>query len=199
MSALHPVIAAAARGELPDWARFDDERRAHMARVADLMQGWAEGLGLTHDDCMRWRALGFLHDAVKGVDADELRLWLGPEASHGIPDPVLHGPAAALKLRAEGITDDEVLDAVAWHTLGHPVLTRMGRALYVADFLEPGRDLLNDWRAGLRARMPHALDEVLHDIVHARILHLVERDRQVHPQTMAFWNRMAKPLPGDTR
>ena len=39
---LHPVVRAAARGELPDWAQVSGKRFAHMERVASLLRGWAE-------------------------------------------------------------------------------------------------------------------------------------------------------------
>ena len=44
--ALSPIVCAAARGELPDWARASQKRRAHIGRVAALLGEWADGLGL---------------------------------------------------------------------------------------------------------------------------------------------------------
>ena len=55
------------------------------------------------------------------------------------PVNVLHGPAAAARLQAEGETRASVLEAIRWHTLGWADWDRTGRALYMADFLEPGR------------------------------------------------------------
>jgi HD superfamily phosphohydrolase YqeK len=162
-----------------------------MRRVADLLDGWARAAGLDAEERARWRAMGHLHDACKGVPADELRGWLGGEAA-GIPDPVLHGPAAARRLRDDGVDDEALTRAVAWHTLGHPELGPEGMALYAGDFLEPGRDLRNAWRAGLRARLPGELEAVTREILRARIEHLLRRDRPVHPTTMAFWNRLAE-------
>lgn len=188
---LHPVVAAAAAGELPSWGDCSASRRAHMARVADLLEGWARASGRTGDDVQRWRAMGFLHDACKGVPHDELRRWLGA-AADGIPGPVLHGPAAALCLRRDGVDDEALTEAVAWHTLGHPAMGTEGMALYAADFLEPGRDLRNGWRSKLRRRMPAEMAAVTREIVQARIEHLVHRGRPVHPNTMALWNRMAE-------
>lgn len=188
---LHPLLAEAARGTLPGWAQCSPKRYAHMERVADLLDGWARQAGCSDHDRARWRAMGFLHDACKGVEPDELRGWLGDEAV-GIPDPVLHGPAAALRMREDGVDDEPLTAAVAWHTLGHPELRTEGMFLYAADFLEPGRNLRNGWRSGLRGRMPGEIEAVTREIVRARIGHLLDRTRPVHVHTVAFWNRMAE-------
>ncbi len=45
MSELHPWVAGAARGALPEWAVARKKRRAHMGRVAALLREWSEGRG----------------------------------------------------------------------------------------------------------------------------------------------------------
>lgn len=188
---LHPTLEAAARGDLPEWAQASPRRIAHMERVSDLLAEWAAEAEMAPDGRLRWRAMGHLHDACKDVAPEELRRWLGEEC-RDIPDPVLHGPAAARRLQEEGVEDAGLLHAVAWHTLGHPELGPDGMALYAADFLEPGRTLRDAWRAGLRERMPGELEAVTREILRARIEHLLHRNRPVHGLTMAFWNRMAR-------
>lgn len=186
----HPIVEAAARGDLPSWARMGRKRRAHVKRVARLLDEWARRRGLPEEERTRWLAAAWLHDALKEAPEDELRALLsGREAE--LPGPVLHGPAAAARLRREGVEDEELLQAVAYHTLGHPELGATGRALYAADFLEPGRKLRNEWRARLRKRMPEDGDKVIKEIVRARIEYLLRKGRPVRPETMAFWNRMA--------
>ena len=187
----HPLLERAAQGELPGWAEAHDARRAHMARVAALMDAWSEELRIPEAERVRWVAVGWLHDALRDADPDVLRAQV-PPAMALLPGPLLHGPATAERLRQEGVTDEEVLCAVAYHTLGHPSMGTLGQALYAADFLEPGRDLLNDWRDALRARMPEELADVVKELVAARIVHVVERGSPMRPETVAFWNSMAR-------
>lgn len=189
MSELHPILRAASEGKLPKWARVDRKRYDHMARVAELMGGWSSAIGKTRDEQRRWRATGFLHDALKNAPNRELRIIV-PERFSRLPGPVLHGPAVAVRLRVEGIRDKGVLKAVTFHTLGHASLGRIGRALYAADFLEPGRNLRNRWRAELRERMPEELDEVVKEILTVRIQHLLRKGRPIRRETLGFWNRM---------
>lgn len=187
---LHPILQAAAEGELPAWAVAGPKRRAHMARVSGLLGEWAESVELEAEEQIRWRAIGYLHDVVREADPEELREMVAPE-HRSVPDPLLHGPAGAERLRVAGILDGEFLTAVSWHTTGDVRFGMLGRALYAADYLEPGRTFLTEWRAELRERMPGDLDDVLQEIVGARITNLVSKGRPVMPRTLAFWNQMA--------
>lgn len=187
----HRVVERAAAGELPTWAEATEERREHMSRVAALLASWSAGLGVPEDERTRWVALAYLHDALRDADPEKLRGRVPPGLT-ALPPSILHGPAAAERLRIDGVEDGGLLRAVAYHTLGHADLGREGHALYCADFLEPGRTGLRDeWRAGLRGRMPEALHEVVREILGARIRHLLETGRPVRPETMSFWNSLA--------
>lgn len=183
------------RGELPSWARLSPRREAHIRRVAELLDEWAAGLGLEPAERARWRAAAWLHDALRETPAEELRP-LVPEALRDLPAPLLHGPAVAERLVDDPLADAELLDAIRFHTLGHPRLGRLGRALYLADFLEPGRDFEEEWRASLRARMPEAEDAVLREVVAARIQHLLERGHPIRPETAAFWSALVQARGG---
>jgi len=191
---VHPVVVAAASGALPEWAVATDRRRAHMERVRDLLDAWATELGLEEEDRIRWRSVGLLHDALRDEDPERLRVRV-PPSLRSLPGPLLHGPAAAERLRVDGVLDGELLRAVAYHTVGDAAFGRLGRALYAADFLEPGRDFLPEWRAELRGRMPEELDRVVFEIARARIANLVERGSPVHERTIGFWNALAESGP----
>ena len=184
-------IAAAARGELPEWAVVKPKRREHIARVGVLMDEWSLQLGLDDAERGRWRAAAWLHDALRDEDGEALRAQVAPPARDW-PPPLLHGPASAARLRAEGCDDDELLDAIAYHTLGHERLGRIGRALYLADFLEPGRRFSAAWRESLRERMPAALDDVLIQVLASRIEHLIHDRETIRPETVGFWNSLAQ-------
>lgn len=186
---MHTLVEAAARGRVPSWARMSARRLDHVRRVAGLLDAWARKMELPEEERRRWVAAGMLHDLLKEAEPARLRKEVPPEL-RDLPDPVLHGPAAAERLRREGVEDEGILRAVAWHTLGHPELDRVGQAVYAADFLDPGRDLENEWRAGLRARLPEALEPVVREILQARVVHLIRQSRPIRHETVAFWNRL---------
>lgn len=184
---LTAIVRAAARGELPEWARASEKRRAHIGRVAALLGEWAQALGLSETERERWVAAGWLHDVLREADPDELRP-LVPEAFRALPGKLLHGPAAAERLAGEA--DAELLEAIRYHTLGSARFGRLGRALYLADFLEPGRRYEPEWTAALRARMPHDFDAVLREVVEARVRHVSESGSTLHPETRALYEQV---------
>ena len=185
------LLRDASGGTLPEWAVASPGRREHMARVAGLLAGWADELDLAESERVRWTSVGYLHDALRDAEPETLRPSV-PPTLRTLPGPVLHGPAAAEKLRVDGVIDGELLEAVAWHTVGSARLGRLGRALYCADFLEPGRAFLPEWRAELRTRLPGDLNAVTREILQARIQHVVDRGLPLLAGTVAFWNRLAE-------
>jgi HD superfamily phosphohydrolase YqeK len=184
---LHPILEAATRGILPPWAEVGERRLAHMERVARLMEQWARALALGNGEVRRWRAAGFLHDALRDAPPERLRAEV-PREFRGLLDSLLHGPAAAERLRLEGVTDGPFLRAVACHSLGHPGLDRMGRALFAADVLEPGRTYRPRWRRALRKDFPLQEDAVVLQVLQARIRRGIEKGHPLHDETVAFWN-----------
>lgn len=184
------ALRRAEQGRLPDWAQVDDDRLAHIGRVAALMDEWAVALQLPEAERTRWRAAAWLHDALRLAPAAELRP-LVPFELRSLPPKILHGPAAAAVLRQEGVTDQPLLLAVGYHTLGHAGFDHAGRALFIADFLEPGRTFDPLVRATLRARMPAAMNAVVPAVLRARIIHLLRAGHSVRSETMGFWNAVA--------
>jgi len=158
-----------------------------MKRVATLMGRWAERSGLSSRDRDRWVAAGLLHDVLREADHNTLRKGLKGELAK-LPGPVLHGPAGAARLAAEGVTDKAILQAVGFHTLGHPGFGKLGRAVSAADFLEPGRTSLSHVRDPLRKLMPKKLDEVIYRIMRERMSHLFGKGRPVSSYSVDFWN-----------
>lgn len=181
------AILAADPGEveLPPWAVVSDARRAHIARVTALLDAWAAAMQLDDAERAAWRDAGRWHDALR--DADEATLRRLVPASHYAVQ-MLHGPAAAARLEAEGEARAGVLDAIRHHTVGHPQWGRTGRALYMADFLEPGRDFAREERAALAARVPAAFDEVFRTVVRQRIEWALRGGKALYPECVAMWN-----------
>lgn len=190
---LHPLILEAARGRLPPWATLSSRRREHAERVADLLGAWARELERSERDRARWRAAGFLHDALKGSEADELRIWVGADT----PEPLLHGAAVAERLRQAGVEDPPLLLAIAFHTTGHPRFDELGEYLYLADFLDPGRRFRRSRRSRLRSSLPEERRTVLLEVVALRLRHLLERRLPVVGQTLDFWNRLVAESGGE--
>jgi HD superfamily phosphohydrolase YqeK len=181
------TLATAAEPQLPAWAQVSDRRRAHIARVTALLDQWAAQLPLDGAERQAWHDVGRLHDALRDAPEAELRHLSGDDRS---PVELLHGPAVARRLRDEGEARADVLDAIAWHTLGSPTWGRVGRALFMADYLEPGRNFSRAERAFLAAQVPHDFDAVFREVLRHRLLWSVREDKALYAQTIELWNQV---------
>ena len=124
----------------------------------------------------RWLRAVWLHDALREAQ---------------LPGGVSHGAAAADRAAREGESDAGILDAVRYHSFGYAGWDDVGRMLYLADFLEPGRPNRRK-RARLARRVPRERDEVLREVVAIQIRGQLRRGRAVNQVTLEFWNSLAE-------
>lgn len=151
------------------------ERRAHVERVAALVDEWAVAIGVAPAERERWRRAAWLHDALRDA----------PAATE-----LDHGPCCADRLAREGERDRGVLDAVRYHSLGCAGWEPVGRILYLADHLEPGRAPDREARATLRARVPAEHDAVLREVACRRIEWILRSGWPLAAATVDFWNAL---------
>ena len=175
------------RPTLPEWAVVSPARLEHIQRVAGLAADWAERLGVPDSERNRWLRAVWLHDALRDAAAAELEKWA---ASIVGPPELRHGPASAGRAKAEGETDRGVLDAVRYHSLGLAEWDMVGRILYCADFLDPGRPFNQQERAELAERLPEDPAGVLREVARSRITHIVRSGWPLPEPTVRFWNSL---------
>lgn len=186
------ITPSGLRPTLPVWATATPERLEHIARVAELAAQWAEEMGVPDNERNRWLRAVWLHDAMKDAPLEELTTWA---PSHVGSDDLRHGPAAAARAKAEGETDRGVLDAVRYHSIGLAEWDMVGRVLYCADFLEPGRSFDAEGRAELAAQFPRDVAGVLRAVARARLTYLAKSGWPLPEPTVRFWNSLAVVSP----
>ena len=163
------------------------ERLEHIQRVARLAATWAEQLGVPDSERHRWLRAVWLHDALRDAAPEVLEKWAADSAG---PPELRHGPASAGRARSEGEDDRGVLDAVRYHSVGLAEWDMVGRILYCADYLEPGRPFQQERRAELAALLPSDPGSVLLEVARSRLLHLVETGWPILEPTYRFWNSL---------
>jgi HD superfamily phosphohydrolase YqeK len=175
------------RPTLPEWAVLAPERLGHVQRVAELAASWAEAMGVPDSERHRWLRAVWLHDALRDAPPEELERW-----APSTPGPVelKHGPAAAARAKSEGEVDRGVLDAVRYHSVGLAEWDMVGRILYAADFLEPGRDFDRQARVELARRFPEDSRGVLREVAQRRLAHIIASGWPLLEPTFRFWNSL---------
>jgi HD superfamily phosphohydrolase YqeK len=135
----------------------------------------------------RWLRAAWLHDALRDAPDEELRRWASSTPG---PAELRHGPASAARAKAEGETDRAILDAVRYHSVGLAEWEMVGRMLYCADYLEPGREFARERRAKLAERFPEDPAGVLREVAMLRLSRLVTSGWPIPEPTVRFWNSL---------
>ncbi len=181
--------AGAAVPQLPDWAVVSPRRAGHIARVAALLARWAAARGLAAEEEARWRRAALLHDALRDATDEVLAGYCARPARW--PRSIWHGPAAASAARRAGERDRGVLAAVHYHSLGYAGWDDVGRFLFMADYLEPGRAHERPVLDALAARAAGEPEDVLREVAANKLRWLLHVGRPIPRETWEFWNNLA--------
>lgn len=167
----YPAIA-------PALALEKEERREHSLRVALMACARARSLGLSEEKALLASAL---HDCGKyvGMDSPLLAGFVPPV---DVPPPVMHQYTGAyLAEHTFGIADDEVLDAIRYHTSGRERMTELEKLVFLADMLEEGRSF--EGIEELREAFYRDLDECLLLSLSRQTEYLRKSGKPVYPLT----------------
>lgn len=170
--------------------RLSDKTYSHVCSVARTMLTMHEAAGISREQAV---TAGLLHDACKAYPKNVLTRRakeLGITEHMDNPN-LLHGPVAAAECRAElGISDEDILEAIRYHTTGHAGWSNVGNALYIADFAEPNRKLK---QAATARKMldTHGFDATLKYVTEQKVAH-VRSKFPVDIETQAFADWVAE-------
>ena len=178
--------------ELAVAERLGETAAAHSRAVADAAGLLATIYGV---DAEQARLAGLLHDWDRELPADELLTsaeGLGievTEADRAVPY-LLHARTGAERLRRDYPDIPEaVASAVACHTVGSGEMTELDLVVYIADMISADRTFPGV--ADLREAVGNiGLNELFALCYQHSMLHLIERRKRLHPDTLAVWNRL---------
>ncbi len=121
---------------------LDNKRFAHTMGVAHTAACLSMSEGLDPD---RAFLAGLLHDCAKYMKEKE---FIDYCEKHDIEitdveranPALLHAKAGAYIARVKyGVTDEDVLSAIRWHTTGRPDMSALEAVIFTADYIEPNR------------------------------------------------------------
>lgn len=144
-------------------ARLSERRYLHSLGVARAARALAIKFG---EDYKKAELAGLIHDYCKEDGADEARKAIEryriTQYECLRQNPVLaHGEiAAGMFLESGMVIDEEILDAVRWHTYGTEKMSRLAKIVYVADIIEDGRTEFPG-QAEVRAVAMQSVDEAI--------------------------------------
>lgn len=137
-----------------------------------------------------------LHDCAKCYDDTEL---FKKAEVYGIElDPIslnnpklIHSYVGAYEAKAiYGIDDDEILDAIYYHTIGKADMSSLCMIIYIADAIEPLR--CYDGVDALRKIAKTSLEKAVLEYTEMSIKHLLDRGEYIHPNAIETRNYYLK-------
>lgn len=96
---------------------------------------------------------------------------------------LLHGKAGAVVAKRKyKIEDEDILNAIKYHTTGRPNMTVLDKIIYVADYIEPGRNQVPNL-SSLRKLAFQNLDAALIQILANIVNYLKSDGKETDPST----------------
>jgi predicted HD superfamily hydrolase involved in NAD metabolism len=169
--------------------KLDEKRYNHTKRVVKKAKELAE---LYNAPIEKVEIGAYLHDIAKFYKVSEMIELIGdkyPEVNRDIykNGQILHGFAAAETAEKElGIKDEEILDAIRYHTIGKEDMSLIAKIVYLADAIEDKRD----WNgvAQTRRLAKKNIDSAIIYELDRKIEYLIKKGSLIHPNTLAFRN-----------
>lgn len=157
-----------------------EQMAADLARHFNLNIEKAAQSGLLHDLAKYFKPQKLLEMArVEGLDIDSV--------SEAHPH-LLHADVSAIVARDTfGVQDEEVLQAIANHTLGRPAMSLLSCIVFLADSLEPGRGNTPELE-DLRQLSYQNLHRAVWRTCDYSLKFLIETHCLIHPRTIATRN-----------
>jgi len=187
------------RSELIDHLEkaLKDKRFQHVLRVEETAVKLAEQYGV---DVEKASIAGLCHDYAKQRPDEDFIAEIKKKGLNPLlldyGNAIWHGVVGAELIKDElGIWDEDILNAVRHHTTGAPVMTKLEQVIYMADYIEPGRDFVGvkkarvitaaNLQAGVAYQTKHTL------------AYLIENGKPVYPKTIDTYNAWVPQYEGE--
>lgn len=161
-------------------SRVGEKRYEHILRVTQT----AKNLATLHKaDVEKAQIAAYFHDSCKLKNKDlipELCKKLALDLDHEMikAPAIIHGfLGAEMAKQYYGIDDEDILNAIRWHTTGRPGMSKLEKIVYLADYTEPKRDFPSAIKA--REISLKELDKAMLYALDASIKNLIEENKYI--------------------
>ena len=152
-------------------------------------------------DVKKAETAAIFHDYAKFRSKEEMREII---IDQQMPSDLLshntelwHAPVGAYLVNTEvGISDEEILDAIRFHTSGRERMTLLEKVIFVADYIEPGRHFPGVEE--VREIAKQDLDTALIYSLRNTIMFLVRKNQAIYPDTLLTYNALILNKKGES-
>ena len=141
-------------------------------------------------DIQKALTAGLLHDCGKYCSAKE-QIKLCRKYDIQLTESELEMPAlvhaklgAYLARHKYKVKDQEILDAITWHTTGRPGMTLLEKIIYIADYIEPNRRIIPGLKE-IRSIVFQDIDQAVYLSAKNTVRYLDDGGKAVDPMTVS--------------
>ncbi|MBA2873554.1 bis(5'-nucleosyl)-tetraphosphatase (symmetrical) YqeK [Thermaerobacillus caldiproteolyticus] len=153
-------------------------------------------------DVKKAELAAIFHDYAKFRPKEEMKRII---LEQNMPNDLLyyntelwHAPVGAYLVKTEaGIQDEEILNAIRYHTSGRANMTLLEKIVYVADYIEPGR--IFPGVDEVRELAQQDLDKALIKALQNTIQFLLKKNQLIYPDTIHTYNSLIMTIKGEPR
>lgn len=167
-------------------ALITNERRFwHSISVALTAVTLADIYGANKDECL---ISGLLHDYCKALTLNELLDWcekynVSLSEEDKMSDGCIHGFLAAKVCKDKYNINENIYNAIYYHTCGRPNMTILEKIIYMSDFIEPLRRF-RDNVADIRKLTYTNIDAAIVIATEMSLNFLKRKDKYIHSNTI---------------
>lgn len=181
--------------------RMREKRYIHTLGVEEKVVELAEKYRADIEKC---RIAAILHDVAKEMQIDKMKDICQKNFSEELSkedmeiNEILHSFAGCIIARDEfGITDEDILNGIKYHTVGKRGLSLLGRIIYIADGIEKNRDYpaVDE----IRREVEKDLDKGIILEIDRKVEYLTERKGKIHKNTVEMREWLKKKQPKEEK
>ena len=171
--------------------RLKEKRYVHSINVAKCAAKLAEIYGC---DAQKAYTAGILHDVMKNSD-DEEQLDMIEKSGIILSDEEKHNKKLWHAISGEAymrnvlcVRDEEILDAVRYHTTAKKNMSLLAKVIYIADYISDDRDYPGIDE--IRSAAYESLEKAMMIGLEFSIGEIVERRQVLHPDSVDAYNEL---------
>lgn len=167
---------------------MSQKRFEHVLRVEKKAIELAK---MYHGDLEQVSIAALLHDIAKDQADEEMRdLVISENLNLEIlqyGSAIWHGPVGAILAKREFyITNEDILEAIEHHTVGARDMSLTAQIIFIADYIEDGRDFPKVKKARVLAN--ESLETVIKYKLKETIKYLIKLEQKIYPKTVESYN-----------
>lgn len=146
-------------------------------------------------DVRKAKLTALLHDCAKNLDESTGENFFVLCQKYGVKldkcakneSALVHAfLGAAVAYKEYGIEDNEILEAIYYHTTARANMTPLEKLIYIADMTEPGRTI--EQAKEIRRLVEENIDEALIYAIGCSIKHVIKKGTLIHPDSVHALN-----------